>query len=415
MLLDIELRCPLRDSFRVRQVAGMFDLPIAEAHHHRIAARIPGLDESWQIGLIVGPSGSGKTTLARHAFGEALYTAKSWPSDRAVIDGFDESLSIKQITRVLCAVGFSTPPAWLRPYETLSTGERFRCDLARAICRVRIADQIRMRSAMRTLRDEIVAFDEFTSVVDRPIAKIVAAALSKAIRRGTIQARFIAITCHNDITEWLAPDWVLDMAGPTLKRFVRGQSSVVHCELQPTQIDNGQLTTNNGQLTITVRRCHRSLWKRFEPHHYLSNSLHPSSQCFAGYVLDRPVVFTAVLPFPHPIRPGWREHRTVCLPDFQGVGIGSAMSDYIASLFVATGKPYFSRTSHPAMIAHRVKSPLWRTHRTPRMVSKPGPASRETCCMSAAISLGRITAGFEYVGPLRLDGAQQLGILASRG
>ena len=49
-----------------------------------------------------------------------------------------------------------------------------------------------------------------------------------------------------------------------------------------------------------------------------------------------PAAFTAVLAFPHARRPGWREHRTVCLPDFQGVGIGNAMSELVASLFVAT-------------------------------------------------------------------------------
>jgi hypothetical protein len=36
-----------------------------------------------------------------------------------------------------------------------------------------------------------------------------------------------------------------------------------------------------------------------------------------------------------------------CLPDFQGVGIDNAMSEFVASLFVATGKPHFSSTSHP--------------------------------------------------------------------
>lgn len=46
---------------------------------------------------------------------------------------------------------------------------------------------------------------------------------------------------------------------------------------------------------------------------------------------NRPAAFAGVLPFPHPIRPGWREHRLVCLRDFQGVGIGIALSESIAS------------------------------------------------------------------------------------
>jgi hypothetical protein len=107
-----------------------------------------------------------------------------------------------------------------------------------------------------------------------------------------------------------------------------------------------------------------------------------------------------LLGFPHPRKPAWRERRTVCLPDFQGVGIGNAMSEFVASLFAATGKPYVSTTSHPAMIRHRVKSPLW------RMTRKPGLAvSRQTnnsaVGMGATTALDRITAGFEYAGPAR--------------
>ena len=85
----------------------------------------------------------------------------------------------------------------------------------------------------------------------------------------------------------------------------------------------------------------------------------------------QPAAFTAVLSFPHPTKPAWREHRTVCLPDFRGVGIGNAMSEFVASLFVATGKPHVSATSHPAMIRHRGRSPLWRMTRKPGLATAP--------------------------------------------
>ena len=69
-------------------------------------------------------------------------------------------------------------------------------------------------------------------------------------------------------------------------------------------------------------RVDQSAWKLFKPHHYLDANLHRSAKCFVGMVEGQPAAFVAVLPFPHPSRPGWREHRAVCLPDFQGVGIG---------------------------------------------------------------------------------------------
>jgi hypothetical protein len=57
-----------------------------------------------------------------------------------------------------------------------------------------------------------VAFDEFTSVVDRNVARIGSAAVAKAIRAGQIRRRFVAVTCHYDVLEWLEPDWMIDMA-----------------------------------------------------------------------------------------------------------------------------------------------------------------------------------------------------------
>ena len=56
----------------------------------------------------------------------------------------------------------------------------------------------------------------------------------------------------------------------------------------------------------------------------------------------------------------WRGHRTVVLPEFQGMGIGTAFSDAIAEFYVSQGVRYFSKTAHPSFGEHREKSPLWR-------------------------------------------------------
>ncbi len=140
-VVDITVDCPVFDSFRVEQVAGMFDVPLAAKATSEFRVGVPEdlLDiegpqpvDSWRIGLIVGPSGSGKSTLAKKLFGEHLYRRNEWPADRAVIDGLGD-LPIKQITGMFTAVGFSSPPSWIKPYHVLSNGEQFRCDLARAL------------------------------------------------------------------------------------------------------------------------------------------------------------------------------------------------------------------------------------------------------------------------------------------
>jgi ABC-type ATPase with predicted acetyltransferase domain len=91
---------------------------------------------------------------------------------------------------MLCSVGFASPPDWLKSYHCLSQGEKMRVDVARALC----------------LDRSLVVFDEFTSVVDREIAKVSAFAISKAVRRSSKQ--FVAVTCHYDVVDWLDPDWV---------------------------------------------------------------------------------------------------------------------------------------------------------------------------------------------------------------
>ena len=366
-IVDAVVECPVFDSFRVRQIAGLFDLPLAARASERFRVEVPGLDEAWNIGVIVGPSGSGKSTIARLAFGDSLHTASSWPMDRAVIDGFGE-LPIKQITQTLTAVGFSSPPAWIKPYAVLSNGEKFRCDLARSLLS----------------GSPITAFDEFTSVVDRTVARIGSAAVAKAIRSGRVKKRFIAITCHYDVVPWLSPDWVLDMATGTLAR--------------------GRL--RRPEIRLDIHRVRREIWPVFKRHHYLSGALHPAVACFAGFVDGSPATFTAVLYFPHPTRPGWREHRTVCLPNFQGVGLGTAMSEFVAAMYRSTGKPYFSTTSHPALMRHRCASPLWRITRKP--MTSVGPHHNR---LADSGSIGRLTAGFEYLGPVRHDDAERLGIV----
>jgi ATPase subunit of ABC transporter with duplicated ATPase domains len=170
--VDVEVHCPVFDSFRVQQVGGMFDVPLEQRASQRFKVDVPdgllsengkgemadvggrmvdgqiqnpqsAIHNSWQIGLIVGPSGSGKSTIARAMFGNRLYRPRQWPADRAVIDGLGER-PIKQITRLFTAVGFSSPPSWIKPYSVLSNGEQFRCDLARALVGDERNDECRM-------------------------------------------------------------------------------------------------------------------------------------------------------------------------------------------------------------------------------------------------------------------------------
>jgi ABC-type ATPase with predicted acetyltransferase domain len=155
----------------------------------RFSGSLPLENFDWQVGVIVGRSGSGKTSIAKKLFSEAYIKAFEY-SHKCVLDDFPEDLETGEITKTLCSVGFASPPDWLKSYDCLSQGEKMRVDIARALC----------------LEKPLVVFDEFTSVVDREIAKVSAFAISKAVRRS--KKKFIAVTCHYDVVDWLDPDWV---------------------------------------------------------------------------------------------------------------------------------------------------------------------------------------------------------------
>jgi hypothetical protein len=366
-------------SARLAQVLGMFDVsPLANSiQEWDVEFNLP---EKWNVGVIVGPSGSGKTTVAGELFGNSIAGDFSWPQDKSILDGFPPGLGVRDIVGLLSSVGFSSPPAWVRPFQVLSNGQQFRVTLARTLAEAMIDGKPKL-------------LDEYSSVVDRTVARIGSAAVAKTVRRSALQ--FIAVTCHYDVLDWLEPDWVYE---PHTNRFQTAAA------LSPDR----ECLHRRPLIEMEIIRTDRTAWPAFKPHHYLSGSLHNGAACFLGLIENQPAAFTAVLPFPHPTRSGWREHRTVCLPDFQGVGIGNAMSEFVASLYKATGKPYTSTTSHPAMIRHRAKSPLWRMSRVPGLIG--GGRGKRFNLMRKTSAIDRLTAGFEYIGPPRTDDANAFGL-----
>jgi len=360
--MHIILETPIVDTPRVRQIRGIFDLADDKTSRVEWTVHLPLAQRPWNIGLIVGPSGCGKSTLARHLFPEACHTdERGLPAGLAdamragtVVDGFPAGMPIRDIALLLSSVGFASPPAWLRPFQVLSTGQKFRVTLAWLLA--------------STAPGRTLVFDEYTSVVDRTVAQIGSAAVAKVIRqRGQ---RFVAVTCHDDVGEWLGPDWVYRPAENVFawRRLWR----------RPT-------------IPLDLVRCKASAWRLFAPHHYLNAGIAPSAVCFLASWRNRPVAFSAWLPHVGAGPRTRREHRTVTLPDYQGVGIGNALSDFVASLWTGLGIRAISTTTHPAMIRSRLSSTNWTMHR------KPSFAARSEGGMRHATT--RMTAGFTYVGP----------------
>lgn len=176
------------DSFRVQKIMADFDVK-AEHATERFVGTID-IPEKWSIGAIVGNSGTGKSTVANEVFGDLVIDSFPYIG-KSVIDDMPRERSIDEIEKMFYSVGFGSVPSWLKPYAVLSTGEKMRVDLARAL-----------------LEKNVVVFDEFTSVVDRNVAQTTCIAINKAIKMSGKQ--FVAISCHYDILDWLQPDWVFD-------------------------------------------------------------------------------------------------------------------------------------------------------------------------------------------------------------
>lgn len=167
---DIIKRSQPQESFRVKSIMGSYDLQSNATEEHFTGEL--DLDFDWHIGLIVGRSGSGKTTIAREIFGDSIISGYEYTHE-SILDDMPQGVTMTEIEMALTSVGFASPPSWLKPYAVLSNGEKMRCDLARAILEKR----------------NLFVFDEFTSVVDRNVAKIGSLAMQKAIRRGGAEIR----------------------------------------------------------------------------------------------------------------------------------------------------------------------------------------------------------------------------------
>lgn len=373
--IDIVINHKINPSLRVRQLGALFDVPIKDKMQLKWSGDAAIDKDDWSIGLIVGPSGSGKTTIAEHLFGKMKvlkYKAE------AVIDDFPKAESMENIVNACMAVGFNTIPAWMRPYNVLSNGEKFRVDVARRILE---------------LKSPIV-IDEFTSVVDRNVAKIASHAVQKYIRKS--EKKMVAVSCHYDIVDWLQPDWILE---PATMKFSRRL-------LQPKPA-----------LNVSIRRVPHEAWNIFSKYHYMTADLHVAARCYALYCNDEIASIGACLFRPHPkVRDIIGLSRLVTLPDYQGLGLAMVLSDQLGALHKSVGYRFHTYPAHPVLIRNYDKSKNYILKTRPGFVGRSSSRSSGANVGDGSWRAGsRPCAAFEYCGPAMEDKQEAAKILGWSG
>ena len=323
--ISVTVKCRDFKSYRAACVKSLFN--VDKASSFTIETELPVDENNWQVGVIVGPSGSGKSTLGRAMFGpKAFHEGQGdWPANKPIIDVIAPEKPYEAATAALSAVGLGSVPSWLRPYKVLSTGEKFRADLARIICQ----------------RPGKIVIDEFTSVVDRQIAKIGASAFAKAWRK--TDGQVVLVSCHYDIIDWLGPDWIFDTA---TGKYASGRG------------------VQRPNIQLDIFQTDWRFWPLFEPHHYLMGLPKMiASTCYVGFVNDTPVAHVGVS-----TRPGMVEAQTgrlVIMPEWQGIGVGIEFLRAICQMWRRGenrhNKPMrmLSYTTHPGLAKALRRHPEW--------------------------------------------------------
>lgn len=340
------------DTFRTSSIKGQFDIPNMEEVKTEFNVNLPCEGKVWNIGLIVGSSGSGKTTIAKECFKDFFFfSGFKWDKPN-LIDDFPKECSVNDIVEALSSAGLVSAPDYLKPFGVLSNGQKMRAEIARLFL-----EKI----------DQPIIYDEFTSVVDRQVAQVTSYVISKYIRKK--QKQFIALSCHRDIVEWLNPDWIFDT---------------------DTNKFSWRSPTPRPKLEVKIRHATNDEWHLFERYHYLSSHHHNSAIKFLAEINNTPVAWCSVLPLMG-YKGKRRIHRLVVRGDYQGLGVGRVLLNYVGEYFhkrniqitIVTSLKYFCKSLS--------KDKNWKLIRS-------GYACKETIARLAKTrSAGRLTCTFKYI------------------
>lgn len=345
------------DTFRTSSIKGQFDIPNMEEVKIEFNVNLPCEDKEWNIGLIVGSSGSGKTTIAKECFKDFFFfSGFKWDKPN-LIDDFPKECSVNDIVEALSSAGLVSAPDYLKPFGVLSNGQKMRAEIARLFL-----EKI----------DQPIIYDEFTSVVDRQVAQVTSYVISKYIRKK--QKQFIALSCHRDIVEWLNPDWIFDT---------------------DTNKFSWRSPTTRPKLEVKIRHATNDEWHLFERFHYLSKTHNKTAVKFLAEINGVPVAWCSILPLVGRAGKGIRRiHRLVVRGDYQGLGLGHILMNFVGDYCYKHSLKLTINTSLKYFVQSLSKDKNWLLF---KKGYRSGGNRGKFSSLKNTVSYDRLTASFKYV------------------
>lgn len=367
--IEVKLQSPISNNFRCKMACDALDIDIQKKSIHHLKIDGVAIPDNWNAGLVYGASGSGKTTMIKKLFGDNIFKT-ALNEELPIINQLPEAFNYDECAAILSGIGLNSVPCWVRPVKTLSNGQRARAEAA----------------LLMTQSEEIIFIDEWTSVVDRTVAKAMSHCLQKFARK--FNKKIVLLSCHYDVLEWLVPDWLID------------------CNEQKFHIKQNDnfFFTEREKLQFEIRKIGRESWKYFSKYHYLSERLPGGSiylyglffedkqigfQCFANYVPWRKGNTVRI----------YHSNRTVIHPDYQGLGLGIKLINESSRVFHEEFPRYKIMAKFSALPVFKAmsKQKEWRYIETKRMMGKMqhgGTQVRSTGYREGGVK----TYHFEYRG-----------------
>jgi len=132
----------------------------------------------------------------------------------------------------------------------------------------------------------------------------------------------------------------------------------------------------------------------FRNYHYLNSSLGAGVRCYTAVYQEKPVAFIAVACIRMKAK-YYRVSRLVVLPDYQGIGVGKRLLDFVANLYTSqTRTPFYILASNPQIIRGDLRN--WKITRFGH-ASRGREDTRINNEIHCSLSRKRITVSMQYV------------------